>query len=340
MNRKKKSFAFGVETSFSEAQVILLPIPWEVTASYGAGTSDSLDDIREASFQLDFFNKAFLRSVNHLIYLEEPPPCLQAKNHDIRPLSLKWMDQSGEGSEKLNKDHLAQINQACREMVDWVYKKTQACFDMGKIPAVIGGDHSVSEGIVKAVSEKYQGDFGILHIDAHFDLREKYQGFDHSHASIMFNILNQKPSPKALVSVGVRDFCEEEYELAQSKKEVHPYFDRDMSDRLFKGEPWSEICKEIVSHLPQFVYISLDVDGLEWSCAPGTGTPVPGGLSFNQVLFLFKELKNQKKTVCSFDVVETSTGDTKVKSLKNWNANVSARLIYEMCFLLLQNQEK
>ena len=223
--------------------------------------------------------------------------------------------------------------------MDWLYEKSSRILHTGKIPALIGGEHSVSEALIRLMGEQYHGDYGILHIDAHADLRKSYQSFKHSHASIMYNILNSSYAPNKLIQVGVRDLCKEEYQKIKTDPRIECFFDKEISSLLFTGEIWSHICKEIISRLPSKIYVSLDVDGLSWSYAPGTGTPVPGGLSFNQLLYLFSEIKTQNKTLIAFDVVETSPG-SQTNDFSEWNGNVSARLIYSLAGLALDTQNK
>ena len=156
--------------------------------------------------------------------------------------------------------------------------------------------------------------------------------------------LNLKFPPEKLVQVGIRDFSEEEYHRIKTDKKIDCFFDEDISSCLFEGENWASICRKIVTLLPSEIYISLDVDALSWSYAPGTGTPVPGGLSFRQLLYLFSEIKKQKKCLIAFDVVETSPGKTdkeeKDKDFSEWNGNVSARLIYYLSGLALDAANK
>ena len=333
----KSSLSFGARTSFEEARIILIPVPWEVTASGGEGTAQAIKAIREASSQIDFFQKSSLRAINHLIHFQETDKKLARLNEDYRQISKKIISQLNKDFplKKEQQKQITDINQACKQMTDWVYTRAKQVLEKGKIPAVVGGDHSVSEGLIHLMGE--QGDFGLLHIDAHCDLRESYQGFTQSHASIMFNVLSHSSAPKKLVQVGIRDFCEEEYKRIQKDTRVVCYFDEDIVSRLFQGKTWGALCEEIVSHLPSRVYVSLDVDGLEWTYAPGTGTPVPGGLTFNQVLFLFKEITRQKKQLISFDVVESSAGSPKMeKTFEHWNGNVASRLIYHLCDLVLK----
>ena len=223
--------------------------------------------------------------------------------------------------------------------MDWIYKKSSRTFQRGKIPALVGGEHSVSEGLIRLVGEKLKGEYGVLHLDAHADLRDSYQGFKHSHASVMYNVLSLDYAPQKLVQVGVRDLCEEEYQRIKSDSRVNCYFDEDISSRLFSGEQWTKICRQIINQLPSDIYVSLDVDVLSWNYAPGTGTPVPGGLSFNQVLHLLSEIRRQKKKLVAFDVVETADGG-KHRAFPEWNGNVSARLIYYLAGLVLSAENR
>ena len=325
---------------FDKARVVLIPVPWEVTASGGSGTARSAEDIRKASFQMDFFQKPPAKTVRRLIFLEKENETLLRLNRSYRRTARKIIERLNRDLPLSNrqKESVGAVNQACRQMTDWLYNRAGELFSQGKIPAVAGGDHSVSEGLIRRTAEKYSGDFGLLHIDAHCDLRERYQGFDHSHASVMFNVMNHSPAPAKLLQVGVRDFCQEEYDRIQNDKRIVCYFDEDLSARLFQGEGWGAICKEIIARLPSRIHVSLDMDGLEWPCAPGTGTPVPGGLTFNQTLFLLDEIAKQGKELVSFDVVEISPGGSREaeKAFGHWNGAVAGRLIYRLCRLALQ----
>ena len=330
--KEKKTKAFEVETSFESADLILIPAPWSATVSYGKGTEKGPELIRKASHQLDFFNPLFECSYNEKMHFEENDPIIESLNNQV----LGWKNKA---VKKLPSQFYENINQASQSLLDWIYERSSKADREGKIPALVGGEHSVSEGLLSFLGDKYKGDYGILHLDAHADLRKAYQGFKYSHASVMYNVLNLKQSPKKLVQVGVRDFCEEEYRLIKWDNRIHCYFDEEIFTRMFEGQSWQVICKEIISQLPQQVYVSLDVDGLSWSYATGTGTPVPGGLSFNQVLYLFAEIKKQNKKLISFDVVESSAGE-KGQIFPEWNGNVSARLIYYLSGLALHSSGK
>ena len=333
-NEDKKTEAFGAKTAFNEADVILIPAPWEATASYGEGAHRGPVLIKKASAQLDFFNPDFNVSYNHKIHFEPSDPSILSLNKQARAWAKK-IQKNWKEDKKLNKKELAwakKVNQASLHLRDWIYEKSLRVFKRGKIPAIIGGDHSVSEGLINLTGQKLKGKYGLLHIDAHADLRKSYQGFKHSHASVMFNVLEGDFPPEKLVQVAVRDLCQSEFQKIKEDPKIDCFFDREISFRLFSGESWSKISKQIISRLPSDIYISLDVDGLSWENAPGTGTPVPGGISFNQILYLLSEVRRQKKRLIAFDVVETA-GNGPGEAF--WNGNVSARLIYHLAGLAL-----
>jgi len=180
---------------------------------------------------------------------------------------------------------------------------------------------------MQALAEKHTS-FGILHIDAHADLREAYEGFEFSHASIMFNAL-KIPQIKQLVQVGIRDYCEAELQLIQSDQRITTYFDRDLKYQQFEGKAWSVICNQIINKLPEKVYLSFDIDGLDPKLCPHTGTPVPGGLEFEQALYLVEKLVNSDRKIIGFDLNEVAPGNDE------WDANVGARLLYRLSNMCL-----
>jgi agmatinase len=199
----------------------------------------------------------------------------------------------------------------------------------GKQVAVIGGDHSTPLGYMQALAQRYP-EFGILHIDAHADLREAYEGFQFSHASIMFNAL-RLPQISKLVQVGIRDLCHDEVDLIQqSQGRVSAYYDPALKQKLYAGTPWLDLCKQMVSELPSQVYISFDVDGLDPKLCPTTGTPVPGGLELEQAFCLFREVVQSGRQIIGFDVSEVGNAE--------WDGNVGARAVYKLCNLMALSQ--
>lgn len=326
---------FGLPYTPEEARLVFLSVPWDVTTSYRAGTHNGPQAMLDASLQIDLYDNDF--------------PDAWKAGYATLPVDLRIMNQNSTyrvKAEKIiqfladggNEDDetiqtlLASINKAGTDLNETVYKKTKEWIEKGKIIGLIGGEHSVPLGYIKALSEKYK-EFGILHIDAHADLRDAYEGFEFSHASIMFNALKFE-SVKKLVQVGIRDYCEDEIELARSNKKIVQFNDFKLKEEEFEGKTWAKQCKEIVKQLPENVYISFDIDGLIASLCPNTGTPVPGGLTFNQAAYLLKTLSDSGKKIIGFDLCEVAPGKH-----DEWDANVGARILYKLAnFTFLSNK--
>src|SRR5690606_38516099 len=171
-------------------------------------------------------------------------------------------------------------------------------------------------------------------LDAHMDLRIAYEGFIYSHASIMYNAL-QLPQVKKIVQVGIRDFSEQEVDIIkQSNNRVKVYTDRDLKAETFEGVRWKQQCDAIIAQLPQTVSIRFDIDGMyPWYC-PNTGTPVPGGFSFEQAAYLFSRLADSGKEIIGFDLVEVAPGEN-----DDWDGNVGARMLFHLCGVLAKSQK-
>jgi agmatinase len=224
---------------------------------------------------------------------------------------------------------LKEINEGSAHLNRWVYEQTKALLDQDKLVGLLGGDHSTPLGYYKAIAEKH-GDFGILQIDAHCDLRKSYEDFVYSHASVMYNALQEIPQLKRLIQVGVRDYSLDEWEfIRNSDYKVITYFDKDIKERAFEGQTWRQIADEIVSHLPDKVYISFDIDGLDPKLCPHTGTPVMGGFETEQIFYLIRKILQSGRQFIGFDLVEIGVGDTE------WDANVGARVLWKLSNLLV-----
>jgi agmatinase len=330
MAKKTKDAAniFGLKTNRKNSKVILTSVPWEVTTSYGSGTSLGPKAILEASPQIDLYDIEFGEAYTAGFYLETENPYFLKANKTLKNLAQKVISSCDEFGvpAKASKALLDKVNAGSQKMVAAVYQATQSVLQENKIPGLIGGDHSTPLGAIQAISEKYK-DFGVLHIDAHADLRLSYQGFHHSHASIMRNVCALKNAPKKLVQVGIRDFCREEYDFIENNpKTIHTYFDNHLKNELFAGRSWHSLCEKILSHLPHNVYVSFDVDGLSPEFCPNTGTPVPGGLSFDQVTYLLAMLGQSGKTIVGFDLNEVAPGAD-----GEWDGNVGSRLLFKLC---------
>lgn len=327
---------FGLPFSREESKLVLIPVPWEVTTSYGDGTSRGPEAVFAASHQVDLFDIETGDVYQNGYFMEEIPQDIVTMNDEMKSQALKISSaiEQGGGYEPQHMKMREQVNEASKKLNQWVYKTAKKALDDGKIPAVLGGDHSSPFGALQALSEKHGRDFGILHVDAHADLRDAYQGFKHSHASIMFNVMEADFSPAKLVQLGIRDFSPGEYAYIQKNEaKVKTYFDPLVKRRLNKGESWQAICDEVISHLPKKVYVSFDIDGLNPDLCPNTGTPVPGGLSFDQALTLFASLHESGKQIIGFDLCEVSQPEASDTSTANseWDGNVGARILFKLC---------
>ncbi|MGE0762422.1 MAG: agmatinase family protein [Bdellovibrionales bacterium] len=327
---------FGLPHTLEQSRVVLLPVPWDVTTSYGGGTARGPETILRASVQLDLFDleagEAYLKG----FHMQPIPEELSRQSQNLRPKALQIRQQL-EDTGTLNESGqqlLQEINQACERMVNWVHDQTKDTLKRGKIPGLVGGDHSTPQGAIQAISEYFNGKFGILHIDAHADLRQAYQGFQYSHASIMHNVMHATWRPQKLVQVGVRDFCKEEYDLIRSSNDIQTFFDLELKSQLFAGTAWAPLCSQIVEHLPKQVYVSFDIDGLSPEFCPHTGTPVPGGLSFDQALFLIRAVASSGRRIIGFDLNEVAPGQDE------WDGNVAARLLYKLCGWAVQTNKE
>jgi agmatinase len=326
---------FGLPFSAEQSEIIIIPVPWEVTVSYGAGASEGPNAILEASFQVDLHHQEFpdLWKLGMYLDLNEQTEIWESDSKKYKELAQPIIRalEAGEviaDNPKLNSD-LQNINARCEKFNEEVKNQTLFWLNQVKKVALLGGDHSTPLGYYQALATKHSN-FGILHLDAHMDLRIAYEGFQYSHASVMYNAL-QIPEISKIIQVGIRDFCKQEVEVAQSNR-VIVHTDMDMKAEQFSGTTWKQICDSIIAELPQKVTVSFDIDGLQqWFC-PNTGTPVPGGFSFEQATYLLSKLANSGKEIIGFDLVEVAPGEN-----DDWDGNVGARMLFHMCGMLAKN---
>lgn len=331
---------FGLPTTADNAELIIIPMPWEVTVSYRNGTARAPEEVLEASKQIDLYDAAAHDMWKYGYFMEEVDNELSRKNDYLRhcaELVISNLATGGITSEnqQLSKK-LAEINKSSETMVQDLCDKASEYLNQGKLVALLGGDHSTPLGLMKAVAKKHD-DFGVLQIDAHFDFRKEYEDFTYSHASIMYNLLEQVPQVKKLVQLGIRDYCDEEVAYMKSQGErVKTFFDQDVKERLYEGETWKSICDEIVLTLPQNVYISFDIDGLDPKLCANTGTPVNGGYEVEEVMYLFRKIVDSGRKIIGFDLVEVACGELAQDML---DANVGAHILYKMCNLFMKSQK-
>ncbi|MDD3630092.1 MAG: agmatinase family protein [Bacteroidales bacterium] len=322
---------FGLSYDKSESSLILLSIPFELTTTFREGTLYAPHKIKDASSQIDLMNNLDSYAWQKGIYWDNSNEYFFLNiSKSYRPSAKKIIDFL-ENNQLLNdelKNEQYIINNVCEKASNEISKLVFQILQNDKIPGVIGGEHSITYGVIDAIQNVYD-DFCILQIDAHHDLRNTYLGFTYSHASVMYNILNKYDNVNKIVQIGVRDYCEAEKNLVAESDNIVTFYNFDINVQLFNGKSFHDIAKQIVDLLTDNIYISFDIDGLQPYLCPETGTPVPGGLSYEQIEYLFYLISKTNKKVIGFDLCEVS-------GLSEWDAIVGSRIMYLLSILALR----
>ncbi len=326
---------FGLPYTLDEARCVVVPVPWEATVSYGCGTAKGPEAIKVASCQVDLYDADLPDAWRLGVVMAPHSKELLSLNCRLRPQAQQCLDLIADGHRPAKNPRLRRlteaVNRGCERMVQKVREETGRYLNQGKMVALLGGDHSTPLGFLQALAERYPR-FGILQVDAHADLREAYEGFTWSHASIMYNALQLDPVTR-LVQVGIRDYCEEEVAVMEGqRRRIRTFFDREMKRAHYAGETIARQHARIVKELPRDVYISFDIDGLDPALCPHTGTPVPGGLAFEEALHLIYTVVASGRRIIGLDLNEVSPG------ADEWDANVGARLLFRMINLMARSQ--
>jgi agmatinase len=245
-------------SEFESSKFVILPVPYEQTTTFKTGTKQGPQAIINASQEVETFD------------CELKQETFKAGIH-----TLEEMEITMGGPEVM----VGKIYQIAKELVD-----------MNKRVVLLGGEHTISIGLVKALSKRHEK-FSVLQLDAHADLRDSYQESKYSHACTMRRIGEIAP----FVSVGIRNLSLEEHEFV-GKKKADLFFAKD----LMKNDRWVE---QVLGKLFENVYLTIDLDFLDPSIMPSVGTPEPGGLLWNQALALLKKVA-ERKNIVSFDCVE------------------------------------
>jgi agmatinase len=325
---------FGLPFTCEEAEVVILPVPWDVTVSYSDGTSRGPEAVFNASFQVDLFEPSIVDAWKLGLAMDDISVEVQEKADALREQAKQYIDAITNGLDPMKDTALSSIRQTVNEgsawLNNWVKERALHWIRQGKLVALLGGDHSTPLGFMQALAEVH-GNFGVLQLDAHADLRKAYEGFTFSHASIMYNALAHVPQITKLVQIGIRDYCQEEAEyIVVNKDRVATLFDRDIRHQQYNGKTWAEQVAETIVQLPDKVYISFDIDGLDPKLCPNTGTPVAGGLEYEQAAYLIQRVAQSGKTIIGLDLNEVAPGPDG----DEWDANVGARMLFRMCNLM------
>jgi agmatinase len=324
----------GLPFKQETAQFIFFPVPWDVTVSYADGTARGPENILQASAQLDLMHHLGPEEWKKGLFFQPPNTYWYQRNQELRPLAKQYIDFLESGGQvaenKKMQRILEEVNYSSQNLNNWVENQTKALLEQNKYVGLIGGEHSSPLGFLRALSKRVET-FGILQIDAHMDLRQAYEGFTYSHASIFYNAL-AIPNVTKLVQVGIRDYCAAEAELASQDDRIEVFYDHALKRKSFQGLSWLQQCEAIIQKLPQEVYISFDIDGLSPALCPNTGTPVPGGLEYAQANFLLECLINSGRRIIGFDLCEVGGPPNE------WDGNVGARIAYDLAVAMLVSQ--
>lgn len=318
---------YGLGTARSDAGVVVVPVPFDATTTYGSGTADGPSAVLKASTQVDLHDHRLGQVYERGLFMESEDPDIRDRSVRARRLAAPILERAQ--TLPAEADVAREIDELCHAVNRMVAARVRSILDEGKTPAVLGGEHSVSFGAIQSVAEQF-GEIGVLQIDAHMDLRRAYTGLTWSHASVMYNALERIPGVTKLVQVGIRDYDIGEREYAESLgSRIKTWYDDDLFDAGERGQ--RTLFSRVLDGLPEHLYITFDIDGLDAMLCPNTGTPVPGGLSFREVSLLlgmiWEAARAGRTRVVGFDLVEVCPG------VGEWDANVGARVLYKLCGL-------
>jgi agmatinase len=276
----------GLDAEFGDlaaARAVVLPVPYDLTTTYQGGTRAGPRAILAASRNMELWD-------------EEVGPTYRAGIH-----TLPELEPTAEGPGAM----VARVEEA----VEWI-------LEQGKLPAVLGGEHSITAGAVRAAARRFAS-LSVLQIDAHADMRDTYLDTPHSHACVMRRVREVVPA----ASVGIRSLSEEEAEYLE-RRPAPMWSVRQFRSLQGRWEP-------ILSALTDEVFVTFDLDGLDPSVLPATGTPEPGGLDWYEAVDLLRAI-SERKAIVGFDVVELAPLPGQVAS-----DFLAARLVYRLIGLAL-----
>jgi len=269
----------GDYSSYKKARVVILPVPYEATVTYGRGTARGPKAILEASQNMELYDEELGRNIS------------EVGIHTLDRLDVR--------------------SRSPEEVLGGVERSVERILAANKFPVVIGGEHSITVGVVRAVRKRFS-DLCVLQLDAHADLRESYGGTRFSHACVMARVRELCPA----VQVGVRSLSDEEAALIKDRS-LNVFW----ATNIYNNNKWMD---EVVSKLSGKVYVTIDLDVFDTGIMPSTGTPEPGGLGWYQTIGFLRKV-SEKREVVGFDVVELAPDDSNIAP-----AFLAAKLICRM----------
>jgi agmatinase len=252
-------------SAFEAARVVILPVPYEATTSFGAGAGAGPGAIIEASRYIEVYDQE-----------------LDTEPYEIGIATLPALSLTGAGPAEA----VAELRAAYERLLETAG---------GRFVIALGGEHSISSAPILAWADRLQRAgrrLTVLQLDAHTDLRPAYEGTPYSHASVMARVQDRVE----LVAVGIRAMTADEMRVVRKSENIHVF----LADDIHSGEAWHD---DVIARLGQDVYISFDVDAFDPSLVPSTGTPEPGGLLWYPVLKLLRRVFRER-TVHGVDIVE------------------------------------
>ena len=273
-------------SDYENARVLVWPVPFEGTVSYGAGTRYGPEAIIDASRHMELFDEE-----------------INGETAQIGIHTLEAID----------------ANRSPDLMMGALYEEARRLLNTGKFICMLGGEHSISGPVIRAHKERFPK-LSVLQIDAHADLRDTYDGTPHSHASVMRRVVEMC----SVVQVGIRSLSSEEASVIPLLP-TRIFFAKDIVGR-------TEWIEEVPDSLSEEVYLTIDVDGLDPSLIPTTGTPEPGGLMWYDVINLIRFVA-EKRRIVGMDVTELSTLPG-----NNSPSFLTAKLIYKTLGYIFRDQ--
>ena len=266
----KRNF-LGIEkqySAFETSKVVILPAPYEQSVSYGAGTKNGPEAILKASHQVEFFDEETKREIFREHGIATLPALVFEKKRDEAALQM-------------------------------IYDTVFELVERQKFVVTLGGEHSISSSVIAAHAKLYPN-LSVLQFDAHSDLRTEYLGNKYSHASVMARVC-EFLDPRQLVQVGIRSQCKEEAEFIRDHG-IQTFYAHDIRRGNYTKvlKYWDDF---VVEKLSELVYISFDVGAFDPSIMPSTGTPVPNGLFWNEIMQCLRKVA-RKRRIVGCDIVE------------------------------------
>jgi agmatinase len=286
-------------SALESASVLVLPIPYEATVSYAGGTKNGPRAILNASMQVELFDREFDREYG-----------AEYGVHTLAPLATNH--QSPEAM-------VQGIEEAVREI---------AATHPKKLLFVLGGEHTITSGVAKGVATALEAQRPVLvQLDAHSDLRDEYEGSPYSHASISRRLVD---AGWEVLQVGIRSICQEEMDVIRSNTEaVKVWF----ADDLHDDPQWKQELAQRVRG--RDVFLTIDIDGLDPSLVPGTGTPEPNGLTWQEAVSAVRIVTQYAGRILGADCVELAP-------IPGNHASefITAKLIYKTMNLIMAARQK